>query len=84
MAREAIGKGADGPAFPSSPQDRERGKFRPSAVARQTVVAVSDDAGLPVTYSTDELLAGILVELKINNAHLALITGEEELDASDY
>ena len=29
---------------------------------------------------TDELLSGILVQLKIGNAHLALITDEEELD----
>lgn len=82
--REAIGKGADGPAFPSSPQDRERGKFRPSTVVRQTVVAVGGDDGLAVTRSTDELLADILAQMKIQNAHLALITGEEELDASDY
>ena len=83
MAREAIGQGADGPAFPSSPQDRERGKFRPSAVARQTVVAVSRDDGLEIGYSTEELLGEILAQLRILNAHQALITGEDFDGASD-
>ena len=71
------------PAFPESAQDRERGKFRPSTTARQTVVAVSDDAGRPLTTATDDLLRDILAQMKIQNAHLALITDEEELDAFD-
>lgn len=71
------------PAFPESAQDRERGRFRSSRTARQTQVAVSDDAGLPLVFSTDELLGEILTQMKIQNAHLALITGEDFDGAND-
>ena len=67
---------ASTPAFPASTSDRERGRFRPSTTARQTVVAVSDDAGFPLGVTTDDLLAGILIQLRIQNAHLALVNGE--------
>ena len=71
------------PAFPGSIKDREQGKFRPGITARQTTVAVSDDGGRPLGFGTDDLLVGILQQLREMNGHLALITGEEELDASD-
>ena len=66
------------PAFPGSIKDWEQGKFRPAATPRETLVAVSDDLGRSVEYSTVELLGEILHQLQINNAHLALITCEEE------
>ena len=46
------------------------------------VVEQLDKLVVEKALSTDELLGEILTQLKINNAHLALITGEEELDGT--
>ena len=53
-----------GPDFPSSAGDREKGKFRPSIHPRLTTVAVSDDEGNPLSLTSEDLLAEILLELK--------------------
>ena len=53
-----------GPDFPSSAGDRERGKFRPSMYPRLTTVAISDDEGNPISMTSEDLLAEILLELK--------------------
>ncbi len=49
-------------------------------------IVVEQAANLVVgkALASDELLGEIRDLLKIQNAHLALITGEEELDAADY
>lgn len=50
-----------GPDFPGSSGDREKGKFRPSAIPRLTQVAVTGDDGKPVALTTEQLLAEILL-----------------------
>lgn len=69
-----------GPDFPDSAGDRERGKFRPSEIARRTVVAVSGDDGRPVTRSTDDLLEELLVYQKAIVLGLSLMTGTDLLN----
>lgn len=69
--------------MPTTARGTDRSRLRPGKTEGQTMVAVSTDEGLPVVFSTDELLGEILTQMKIQNAHLALITGEEELDVSD-
>ncbi len=54
-----------GPDFPKTSGDRERGKFRPSATPRLTQVAVAGDDGKPVTKTTDELLAELIMWQKV-------------------
>ena len=59
----------------------------------KTLDYVSDDNPLQVSvrdvqeFSTNDLLVDILTQLQINNAYLAIITGdeinEEDIDASD-
>ena len=59
----------------------------------KTLDYVSDDNPLQVSvrdvqeFSTNDLLMEILTQLQIQNAHLAIVTGdeinEEDLDASD-
>lgn len=63
-----------GPDFPDSSGDRERGKFRPSARSRLTTVAVVGDDGMPLTRSTDEVLAEMLLYQKAIVLGLSLIT----------
>lgn len=51
----------------------------------RNVSAVVEQAGAVVVneiFATDELLGEILEQLKRQNAHLALITGEEDIDGS--
>lgn len=65
------------PATPSSVKDREQGKFRESGIGpRQTVVAVSDDAGARLGYISEAIQVEILTQLQIMNAHLASLTGD--------
>ncbi len=59
--RESTGQGPD---FPGSAGDRERGKFRESAYPRLTTVAVVDDEGRPIRGTTDQILEQILLELQ--------------------
>ena len=58
--RESLGPGA-GPDFPGSSGDREKGKFRPSAIPRRTTVAVVGDDGLPIVRPVGELLSELLL-----------------------
>jgi len=61
-----------GPDFPDSAGDRERGKFRPSDYPRLTKVAVSRDDGEEVIGSTEELLAELLLEVRLLRHALVL------------
>ncbi len=61
-----------GPDFPGSAGDRERGKFRPSAHARLTTVAVSDDEGEPIGRSTNDILVELVFELRLLRHALVL------------
>jgi len=60
------------PDFPSSAGDRERGKFRPSATPRQTLVAVSDDEGQPIGRSTEQILEELVYEVRLLRHALVL------------
>lgn len=57
---ELIESTGAGPDFPGSSGDREKGKFRPSAIPRRTTVAVVGDDGKPVTRTAVDLLGEIL------------------------
>lgn len=60
------------PDFPSSAGDRERGKFRPSATARLTQVAVTTDDGEPIGRGTDQILEELVYEVRLLRHALVL------------
>lgn len=66
-----------GPDFPASAGDRERGKFRPSATPRLTVVAVTDDMGRPVADGLVTVLNEMLLYQK------AIVLGLSKLTDAD-
>lgn len=66
-----------GPDFPGSSGDRERGKFRPSAIPRLTAVAVVGDDGKPIPLTTNQLLEEILLYQKALLYALTLISEGE-------
>ncbi len=61
-----------GPNFPSSSGDREKGKFRLSDFPRLTVVAVSNDDGMPIAATTNQILAELLHETRLLRHALVL------------
>ena len=69
-----------GPDFPGSAGDRERGKFRPSALPRHDQVAVSDDYGRPVVKTTNELLADLVLWQKAIVVLLLRISEDSTLE----
>ena len=78
--RESTGLGPD---FPGSSGDRERGKFRPSAIPRLTQVAVSGDDGRPVPLTTEQLLAELLLWQKMTVLALIYNTAGEEVTVNE-
>ena len=77
--RESTGAGAD---FPGSAGDRERGKFRPSATPRRTVVAVTGDDGRPVVDGLVEVLNELLLYQKATVLGLSILTGMDLIKES--
>lgn len=69
-----------GPDFPGSSGDRERGKFRPSAIPRLTQVAVTTDDGKPIAKTTEQLLAEVLLWQKAMVLALSLQTDRSVTD----
>ena len=67
---------SSGPDFPGSAGDREKGRFRPSAIPRRTTVAVSGDDSRPIALTTDQLLAEILLTQRA--ILVALVASMEE------
>lgn len=72
-----------GPDFPGSAGDRERGKFRPSAIPRRTTVATVGDDGLPVVRTTDQILEEVLLYQKAILLALSLTAHGESFVPED-
>ena len=77
LAESLTDSTGQGPDFPGSSGDRERGKFRPSATPRLTVVAVTDDRGRPVADGLVQVLNELLLYQK------AIVLGLSELTNID-
>ena len=77
--RESTGAGAD---FPGSAGDRERGKFRPSATPRKTLVAISGDDGRAVVDGLVEVLNELLMYQKATVLGLSILTDIDLLKES--
>ena len=72
-----------GPDFPGSSGDREKGKFRPSSIARLTQVAVTDDDGNPVARTLEQTMEEILLYQKALLVGLSLLSDSEPFTPAD-
>ena len=72
-----------GPDFPGSSGDREKGKFRPSAIPRRTTVAVVGDDGRPVVRSVVEVLEEMLLYQKAILAALMFLNEGDSFSPGD-
>ena len=70
---EDISTTGAGPDFPGSAGDREKGKFRPSAIPRRTAVAVVGDDGKPIARTSETLLEEVLLYQKATVLGLSLL-----------
>lgn len=72
-----------GPDFPGSAGDREKGKFRPSAIPRRTTVAVVGDDGLPIARTVEQTLEDVLLYQRAILYALSFVAAGESFDPED-
>ena len=72
-----------GPDFPGSSGDREKGKFRPSAIPRRTQVAVTGDDGQPVARTLEQIMEDVLLWQKAILVGLAFLSESEPFAPAD-
>ena len=63
---------AGAPEFPESPQDRQKGSYRPSKWKRLTQVGVCNDDASPIAEKTDKLLEQMIATLELLRTELRI------------